>query len=170
MDFLDIKKIHVTNEVICYKSDKKFWDGKSWRLVDQYFKVIEFSQIEIEKLDNYSEVLKKIPISMGKLFFLRLEIVNPELHVWGKKNNISFLWDISFDGAGKEDLCIKDDDSFHYERINSYLFKYCPLFHAKYNLTVGANNPIRSYIFLLPNEESNYYIGLNNKSGKLMIV
>ena len=126
-----------------------------------------------QEIDDLKRVSQKIPILNGKIVLIRLEIVDAEITIWystkKKKKNEVLSWGIEFDGYGNEDLCIEDEDGCKYETINQSFFEYCPLFHNKYNLSVGADNPIRTFMFLLPKEDSKLFIGLNNSEGQLSI-
>ena len=173
MDCIEINEAIENKYKICFESTKKFWNNKRNQLVKEYFEIVDIKEINNSEIDDLQMVSQKIPILNGKVVLLRLEIVDAEITVWystkKKKRNEVLSWGIGFDGYGNEDLCIEDEDGCKYETINQSFYKYCPQFNEKYNLSVGADNPIRTFMFLVPIEDSKLFIGLNNIAGKLSI-
>jgi len=163
MECIEINEAIFNEYNIGYLSDKTFSAGNIL-----YFRILEFKAINYEEIDDFDKLSKKIPLIMGRLFMVKIVITNADKTI--RLNLFNFpSWDIKFDGYGDEDLCIEDEEGFKYETINQSFHNYCPIFHNKYNLSVGANNPIRTFMFLLPNEDSKLFIGLNNIAGRLSI-
>ena len=163
MDCIEINETIFNECNVGYLSDKSFSAGNIL-----YFRILEFKQIDCEEIDNLEELSKKIPLMMGKLFLLKIVITNADKTIRLNLSNFP-SWSIEFNDYGNEDLCIEDEDGCKYETINLSFYKYCPLFHNKHNLSVGANNPIRTFMFLLPNDVSKLFIGLNNVNVKLSV-
>lgn len=163
MDCIEINEAIFNDYNIGYLSDKSFNAGNNL-----YFRITEFKEINYEEIDNLDRLSKKIPLMLGKIFALNIIINNADKTMRLNLSNFP-SWSIKFDGYGNEDLCIEDEDGYKYETINLSFYKYCPLFYNKYNLSAGADNPIRTFMFLLPNEDSKLFIGLNNIEGRLSI-
>lgn len=148
---------------ICYKF-------KNYRRKHQSkiecFKIIDYKEIEKDEIDNLKSLSRKTPILNGKLVMLRIKIVSAETIINHKGNEV-FIWNIDFSAYNDEDLCLEDEDGYKFERIQ--LWSKSPLLCAKYRTTVGAHEPIRTHLFLIPNEDSKMYIGLNDRNGELSI-